>query len=41
MERTLPKAYLELIPMAGHHVMQDSPKELNAMMKKFVEKYNN
>ena len=39
MERTLPKAYLELIPLAGHLVMQDQPKELNAMIKKFVEKY--
>jgi abhydrolase domain-containing protein 8 len=39
MERTIPKAYLELIPLSGHHVMQDQPKELNAMIKKFVEKY--
>merc|ERR1712223_1697957 len=25
MERTIPKAYLELIPLAGHMVMQDQP----------------
>ena len=39
MERTIPKSYLELIPLAGHHVMQDQPKELNTMIKKFIEKY--
>ena len=36
---TTPKSYLELIPLAGHHVMQDQPKELNTMIKKFIEKY--
>lgn len=39
MERTLPKAYLELVPLAGHMIMLDQPKELNAMMKRFIEKY--
>ena len=39
MERTLPRAYLELVPLAGHMVMLDQPRELNTMMRKFVEKY--
>ena len=39
MERTIPKSYLELVPLSGHHVMQDQPKALNAMMLKFVQKY--
>ncbi len=39
MERTIPKSYLELIPLAGHEVMQDQPKSLNVMMRKFIEKY--
>ena len=39
MERTIPKAYLELVPLAGHMIMLDQPKQLNAMMKKFIEKY--
>ena len=37
MERTMPKAYLELVPLAGHMVMLDQPKELNTMMKKFIQ----
>ncbi len=39
MERTLPKAYLELIPLAGHMLMQDQPDKLNAMLKKFISRY--
>jgi len=39
MERTLPKAYLELIPTAGHCVMLDTPKELNTMAHKFIKKW--
>lgn len=39
MERTLPKAYLELIPTAGHCVMLDTPQELNTMAHKFVKKW--
>ena len=39
MERTIPKAYLELIPLAGHMVMQDQPQDLNVMLKKFISKY--
>jgi len=39
MERTIPKSYLELVPLAGHHVMHDQPKALNAMLAKFVQKY--
>ena len=39
MERTIPKSYLELIPLAGHLPMLEQPKELNVMMKRFVEKY--
>ena len=31
MERTVPKAYLELVPLAGHMVMSDCPRELNIM----------
>ena len=40
MERTIPKSYLELIPLAGHDVMQDQPKSLNIMLRKFIEKYS-
>merc|ERR1712223_899381 len=39
MERTIPKAYLELIPLAGHMLMQDQFEELNIMLKKFIERY--
>ena len=39
MERTIPKAYLELIPLAGHMLMQDQPEELNVMLKKFITRY--
>lgn len=39
MERTLPKAYLELIPTAGHCVMLDTPQELNTMALKFIRKW--
>jgi len=39
MERTLPKAYLELIPTAGHCVMLDTPQELNTMALKFIKKW--
>jgi len=39
MERTIPKAYLELIPMAGHMLMQDQFEELNIMLKKFIARY--
>lgn len=39
MERTIPKAYLELLPLAGHMSMLEQPKQLNIMMKKFIEKY--
>ncbi len=39
MERTIPKAYLELIPLAGHMAMQDQSKQLNVMMKRFISKY--
>ena len=31
MERTIPKAYLELVPLAGHMVMSECPRELNVM----------
>ncbi len=34
MERTLPKAFLELLPLAGHMLMLDQPRELNVMMRK-------
>ena len=40
MERTIPKSYLELIPLAGHEIMQDQPKSINVMMRKFIEKYS-
>lgn len=39
MERTIPKSYLELVPLAGHMIMLDQPKELNVMMNKFIVKY--
>ena len=31
MERTIPKAYLELVPLAGHMVMSECPRDLNLM----------
>ncbi len=34
MERTIPKAFLELLPLSGHMVMLDQAKELNVMMRK-------
>ena len=40
MERTIPKAYLELVPLAGHMIMLDQPRELNSMMRRFIEKYS-
>jgi len=39
MERTIPKAYLELVPSAGHCVMLDEPKKLNIMLTKFIKKW--
>jgi len=39
MERTIPKAYLELVPSAGHCVMLDEPKKLNIMLHKFIKKW--
>ena len=39
MERVMPKAYLELMPLAGHMIMLDQPQELNAMLSKFIAKY--
>ena len=39
MERTIPKAYLELIPLAGHMLMQDQSQDLNVMLKKFITRY--
>lgn len=39
MERTIPKAYLELVPLAAHMVMSECPRELNVMSQRFVEKY--
>ncbi len=35
MERTLPRAFLELLPLAGHMVMLDQPRELNVMMRRY------
>lgn len=40
MERTIPRSFLELVPLAGHMVMLDRPAELNAMLRRFIEKYN-
>ena len=39
MERTLPKAYLELVPGAGHAVMLDTPEILNTMTARFINKW--
>ena len=39
MERTLPKAFLELVPGAGHAVMLDTPDILNTMTERFVKKW--
>ncbi len=40
MERTIPRAFLELLPLSGHMLMLDQPQKLNAMMKRFIEKYD-
>ena len=34
------RAYLELIPSAGHDVMTDTPLQLNTMAGKFIKKWN-
>lgn len=39
MERTIPKSYLELIPLAGHMVMHDEARSLNVMLRKFIERH--
>lgn len=39
MERTIPRAFLELLPLAGHQVMCDEPKQFSVMIKKFIQKY--
>jgi len=39
MERTLPKAFLELVPGAGHAVMLDTPAQFNTMTERFVKKW--
>ncbi|TRY63947.1 hypothetical protein TCAL_03585 [Tigriopus californicus] len=39
MERTMPKAFLELVPLAGHMIMLEQPKQLSTMMRRFIEKY--
>eukprot|EP00096_Caligus_rogercresseyi_P008310 TRINITY_DN2693_c0_g1_i1.p1 TRINITY_DN2693_c0_g1~~TRINITY_DN2693_c0_g1_i1.p1 ORF type:complete len:541 (-),score=163.80 TRINITY_DN2693_c0_g1_i1:261-1883(-) len=41
MERTITKSYLELLPMAGHFLMIDHGSQLNSMIRKFMEKYEN
>ena len=38
MERTIPRSYLELLPLAGHMVMLDQPRELNVMMRRYVQR---
>jgi len=37
MERTIPKAFLELLPTAGHMVMWDEPHKFNRMLMKFIQ----
>ena len=39
MERTIPKAYLELMHLSSHMLMQDQPDEFNVMLKKFISRY--
>ena len=34
------RAYLELLPSAGHDVMADAPQQLNTMAGKFIKKWN-
>jgi abhydrolase domain-containing protein 8 len=40
MERTIPRAFLELVPLAGHMIQLDQPRQLSTMMNKFIEKYS-
>ena len=39
MERTIPRAFLELIPTAGHMVMWDEPRKFNRMIIKFLQSW--
>lgn len=40
MERTIPRAFLELIPEAGHLLMVDVPDKLNDMVYKFLRRWD-
>ncbi|XP_057368584.1 uncharacterized protein LOC130689664 [Daphnia carinata] len=37
MERTIPRAFLEVIPESGHDIMSDVPNQLCKMLRKFFE----
>ncbi|XP_011640783.1 uncharacterized protein LOC105429485 isoform X1 [Pogonomyrmex barbatus] len=41
MERTMVKAFLEAIPMAGHSPMTDCPQQLNHMIHCFIDLWKN
>ena len=39
-ELFISRAYLELLPSAGHDVMADAPQQLNTMAGEFIKKWN-
>ncbi|KAG5309532.1 ABHD8 protein, partial [Acromyrmex insinuator] len=41
MERTMVKAFLEAIPMAGHNPMTECPQQLNHMIHCFIDLWKN
>nr|XP_012226813.1 PREDICTED: uncharacterized protein LOC105674819 [Linepithema humile] len=41
MERTMMKAFLEAIPMAGHNPMTECPQQLNHMIHCFIDLWKN
>lgn len=40
MEKTIPRAFLELIPEASHMLMLDTPNEVNDMIHKFLKRWD-
>ncbi|XP_076032887.1 uncharacterized protein LOC143020378 isoform X2 [Oratosquilla oratoria] len=40
MERTIPRAFLELVPGAGHDVMTDTPYELCLTLHRFIKRWS-
>ncbi|CAL4062291.1 unnamed protein product [Meganyctiphanes norvegica] len=39
MERTIPRAFLELIPSAGHDIMTDAPLEVCHALHRFIKRW--